>query len=313
MLKRSFVLAALMTVTLGGAPSFASTLSDLLSLVGGPIPVPEGSLFLDPVLSEDGAPVYGDGPSFDYDSATGSLGVFAPPMLGPVDDAGNRAAYIVDKVTIYHDGNTQARPDLPLAKVFVDLDLLSISNTPGSEYEPGLFTKYQGGNVGFDTRTRPGFIAVNEFVTPLVNSGQSAIVNLLDDALVLLGTQFAQGAHLHFPDLLLPGLISESQELPPATVNAFVGPQSDSHAQLVGDAVLNLQADAFSTQPANLAVADFTVEVEYIKVLNNRVFTGRTSVTLEAEPLRVPEPLSITLCLLALGFLPRGRLTRRVS
>lgn len=64
-----------------------------LATLTPPPAIPEDALFIDPITSTRGAGVFREGPDFHYDSTTGSVTVFAPPMLGPADEFGVRYQY----------------------------------------------------------------------------------------------------------------------------------------------------------------------------------------------------------------------------
>ncbi|NOY42573.1 MAG: hypothetical protein GXP26_12155 [Planctomycetes bacterium] len=64
-------------------------------------PIPEGGLFIDPIASTRGEGVFREGPDFEYDSTTGGVTVFAPPLLGPADEFGVRQQYSPLSIEIF--------------------------------------------------------------------------------------------------------------------------------------------------------------------------------------------------------------------
>ncbi len=76
-------------------------------------PIPEGALFIDPITSTRGEGVFRKGPDFNYDSTTGSVTVFAPPMLGPADEFGVRREYSPQSIEIFGRDFFDDAPSIP--------------------------------------------------------------------------------------------------------------------------------------------------------------------------------------------------------
>jgi hypothetical protein len=75
-------------------------------------PVPEGTLFIDPVNSTHSAAAYVDGPQLTYEPSTGAASLLAPPMLGPADEFGIRSYHSPRSVTLLFGDSRVASPEL---------------------------------------------------------------------------------------------------------------------------------------------------------------------------------------------------------
>ena len=76
-------------------------------------PVPEGTLFVDPVNSTHSAAAYVDGPQLTYNPTTGAASLLAPPMLGPADEFGFRIYHSPRSATLLFGESRIASAELP--------------------------------------------------------------------------------------------------------------------------------------------------------------------------------------------------------
>jgi len=151
-------------------------------------PIPEGALFIDPTKSTRGEGVFREGPDFEYNSTTGSLTVFAPPLLGPADEFGIRQQYSPNSISIFGRDFFSDTPSIPEV------------------------TKYR--------RNEPGFSRIGGHTLPLDDEDPSFVLDGNSDSFSLftspenirVNVGFSRGlagAEVSFSSLLLPGLDAE--------------------------------------------------------------------------------------------------------
>ncbi len=80
---------------------------------------PEEALFIDPIASTLGDGVFREGPEFDYNPATGSVSIFAPPMLGPADEFGIRPQYSPQSIRVFAPNFFSDAPSIPKVDQYV--------------------------------------------------------------------------------------------------------------------------------------------------------------------------------------------------
>ncbi len=147
-------------------------------------PVPDGTLFVDPVSSTHGAAAYADGPQLTYDPSTGAASLFAPPMLSPADEFGIRSYHSPRSVTLLFGESRVASPELPRLTSFERRLLSGVS-------EEASFGANDYGPAGFE----------------LAMGGTHAVAD------VLTISTFG-GFRLDFPRLLEPGLDAATFAVP---------------------------------------------------------------------------------------------------
>ncbi|TWT94770.1 hypothetical protein Pla108_36190 [Botrimarina colliarenosi] len=124
-------------------------------------PVPEGTLFVDPVHSTYSEAVYVDGPQLTYDPSTGAASLLAPPMLGPADEFGIRSYHSPSRVTLLFGESRVASPGLPHLTSYSRQSFIGLTagtSFTATDYGPAGFELAVGGaHVAAEVQTISGF------------------------------------------------------------------------------------------------------------------------------------------------------------
>ncbi len=152
-------------------------------------PIPEGALFIDPVLSTRGEGVFREGPDFTYDATTGGVTVFAPPMLGPADEFGVRMSYSPVSIQVVGNDFFADAPTIPQLTKYVR--------------ETAEYSRYNSHPLPFDDDD-PSFV-IDEL-------GGNFSLHISSEAIqVYVSTvRIFSGAEVDFANLLAPGLEAET-------------------------------------------------------------------------------------------------------
>lgn len=146
-------------------------------------PVPEGTLFIDPVNSTHSAAAYVDGPQLTYEPSTGAASLLAPPMLGPADEFGIRSLHSPRSVTLLFGGSRVANPELPQLTSFERNYVSGLSDEASfwkNDYGPAGFELAVGGtHFTFEVATISGFggfqLNFQKWLQPGLNAAAFAI------------------------------------------------------------------------------------------------------------------------------------------
>ena len=228
---------------------------------------PEDSLFIDPVASTRGEPVFRSGPEFTYDPATGGVEIVVPPMLGPADEFGIRQTYSANSVTVHADGQFAAAPALP-----------QITSYRRAERD---YSNPQWESVAFGAED-PSFVLAedNEFFS--VNFSPKSLNTDLN------GYRYTHaGSELVFASLLEPSLPDEVFE-----------PVSDS---LPNSAIWPYPHHDDSELP------DVYITVEYYSAISSGQFSNWYRLLAVPTGVAVPEPASIALAAISLVVIATRR------
>jgi len=151
-------------------------------------PIPEGALFIDPFESTRGEGVFRGGPEFEYDATTGSLSVFAPPMLGPADEFGIRQQYSPQSIKLFGREFFSDSPSIP-----------KISRYRRNKFE---YSRFNSQPVPFDEGDPSFVMDENSDSFGLYISPENIQVN------ASWGRELS-AAEVDFSSLLMPGLNAE--------------------------------------------------------------------------------------------------------
>jgi len=166
---------------------FSGVLTPAISAISAPLPpIPAGALFIDPIASTRGEGVFREGPDFHYDSTTGGVTVFAPPMLGPADEFGVRREYSPTSVRVVGRDFFAAAPTIPQLTRYV-------RGTPD-------FSLYGWYPLSLDDGNPPFVIDEQSDDFSLLHSFEAILVQ------VSSGRRIFSGAEVDFASLLAPEL-----------------------------------------------------------------------------------------------------------
>jgi len=170
-------------------------------------PILEGALFIDPIESTRGEGVFRGRPDFEYDPTTGSLTVFAPPMLGPADEFGVRLQYSPQSINVFGRNFFSDSVSIPQVTKYrrntPEIGRLGYPLLPFGEEVPSLNEETPSyvideNSDSFNLSISPESIRVN---VGFFGSGQGLT-----------------GAEIGFSSLLMPGLNAEVFEAEESTI-----------------------------------------------------------------------------------------------
>jgi hypothetical protein len=224
--------------------------------------------FVDPVNSTWTQPAYLSGPSATYDAATGGLSIFAPPLLGPADEFGNRQHYSATSITVAVGDRIAADATIPRVVSYRRNDTRrSDQLDPWTDPDPVPPTSMQSFLAAEDPYTR---VTVGNF-------GYGRVIE------VGPGFFFSEGASVEFRRLLVSALTDD---------------------ELEGDRGTLADVTAWSLrwgQPADLAVSVSYMPREYGYQIFSFVFSARTA------SIAVPEPAAGLLSMVAFACFSAAR------
>jgi hypothetical protein len=189
-------------------------------------PVPEGTLFIDPVNSTHSAAAYVDGPQLTYEPRTGSASLLAPPMLGLADEFGIRSLHSPRSVTLLFGESRVANPELPQLTSFERNYVSGLSDEASfwkNDYGPAGFELAVGGtHFTFEVATISGFggfqLNFQKWLQPGLNAaafaipepptpqpGQIFIIPIGGAPLPIVGAVVEYGYTLGFPNIYYLG------------------------------------------------------------------------------------------------------------